>query len=152
MIATENITANCNLLKFLFQLTGVTCYTCKSSSSNASCNMKAVDRPCPGEADICLTIHQMAEKKSINSGLIHFFTASVEKKCVSKIECQREQGCKTVKGNGRKCGSCCTRSYCNEEIPWHEEDIRRISMNEAQWKTTNRLSMCIPLLLHYAFG
>ena len=124
---------------FLFQ--GITCFTCNNSTSNENCNRVAIDRPCLGHYDTCLTVHVMETRGSRDHQDAD--TLSVVKSCSQRQECLQVHGCVTEHGGQRvcRCGyfgniqsrdfdtchvyfrSCCDSSYCNEDVPHKSEDI-----------------------------
>ena len=73
-----------------------------------------------------MTVHHIQRR-----GRVDHFTAKVEKVCAQKEECHRKEGCREVDGGGRVCGTCCTKSYCNEGVPWNEKEVTYIGFSRA---------------------
>merc|ERR1712183_427478 len=134
----------------------ITCFTCSNSSSNRECDRQAVDRACrPGE-DSCHTTHVMAVHVSslatvsseLSRGTEQLITHSVRKRCSRLSECLTA-GCHWV-GQRKICQSCCAGSYCNEGVPWREEDVETPELtNRAAHSVTaaGRYFLIISLLI-----
>ena len=102
----------------------------------------AIDRPCPGHYDTCITVHVMAETRG-SRDLPDVDTLSVVKSCSRREECRQASGCVTEGGLSvcrcRYIGSrfrltcddtchvyfrsCCDSSYCNEDVPQSSDDV-----------------------------
>jgi len=106
----------------------ITCFTCMNGSSNAACNQVAIDRPCPDHLPVCRTQHNIS----------HGRTISVRKECSAQLECEIQPGCYRDK-HLQVCISCCSESYCNEDIPWTLEQAKflRSSSNLSNQPTSD---------------
>ena len=90
------------------QFQPITCWTCANQSSNGACNDWAPDVQCPVEYSVCKSVHHV--------NVITMETESVTKSCSAATAC--DVGCRDAAGDDvMECVSCCTGSYCNEDIP-----------------------------------
>ena len=88
-----------------------------------------------------MTVHHIQRR-----GRIDHFTARVEKTCAQREECLKKEGCQEIDGGARVCGTCCTKSYCNEGVPWDENEVTHIGFNRA---FTQSSKVCLLTLVLY---
>ena len=86
------------------------------------CNAAAVDRACPAGLNTCMSVHHMTGQSSTYSQAVQYRTVGVAKMCSSRTNCSMQAGCSIWEGR-KVCTTCCARSYCNEKVPWGEEDV-----------------------------
>ena len=88
----------------------LTCWTCNNQTNNEACNNWAPDVQCPVGHSVCKTVHRM--------NMDTMETETITKMCSPPKECS--VGCYDVMNVWditRECVTCCTESYCNEDIP-----------------------------------
>ena len=88
----------------------LTCWTCNNQTDNEACNNWAPDVQCPVGHSVCKAVHRMDMDTTE--------TETITKMCSPPKECS--VGCYDVTETGvvaRECVTCCTESYCNEDIP-----------------------------------
>ena len=44
--------------------------------------------------------------------------------CSTRTDCSMQAACRMWEGR-MVCSTCCNQSYCNEGVPWGEEDVSR---------------------------
>ena len=57
-----------------------------------------------------------------SSNTVQHFTSAVLKMCSTSSDCSMMAGCRMWEGR-MTCSTCCSQSYCNEGVPWGENDV-----------------------------
>ena len=57
-----------------------------------------------------------------SSNTVQYFTSAVLKMCSTSSDCSMMAGCRMWEGR-MTCSTCCSQSYCNEGVPWGENDV-----------------------------
>ena len=66
----------------------------------------------------------MTGQFSNHSQAVQYFTSAVTKMCSTRTDCSMQAACRMWEGR-MVCSTCCNQSYCNEGVPWGEEDVSR---------------------------
>ena len=91
----------------------ITCWTCAKKTDNDVCNNWAPEVLCPIRHSICKTVHRFDE--------VTLKTVSLTKSCSLPEQCsQSDVACRRIDEAESECISCCTESYCNEDIPYDQ--------------------------------
>ena len=99
----------------------ITCWTCANKTDNEACNNWAPEIRCPIGHSVCKSVHRFDR--------ITMEIISVTKTCSLPERCSgSDVGCRPVDVTVSECISCCTESYCNEEIPHDHASAFRLSM------------------------
>ncbi|XP_064595844.1 ly6/PLAUR domain-containing protein 6B-like [Liolophura sinensis] len=111
----------------------ITCWTCPNKGSNLECNNWAPDRYCPQDQSVCQTAHTFSDVTGQVASL------RVDKRCVAPEKCTRHD----------TCISCCTTSYCNEEVAHDNHSAIQFSITLLGSAACNKLSYCPVFILGY---
>lgn len=111
----------------------ITCWTCAEKTGNEACNNWAPELRCPLGHSVCKTVHRFDE--------ITMETVSLSKMCSLPEMCSNTQiGCRRVQAEENECISCCTESYCNEDIAHDQVSAVSLSLKSLN-AATNRVSL-----------
>ncbi|XP_064595843.1 ly6/PLAUR domain-containing protein 6B-like [Liolophura sinensis] len=123
----------------------ITCWTCPNKGSNLECNDWAPDRYCPQGQSVCQTVHTFSDVTG------QVASVRVNKQCVDPEKCTRHDvGCRTDKTtNTKTCISCCTTSYCNEEVAHDNNSAIRFSVTLFGSAACNKLTYWPVFILGY---